>query len=141
MILVDTSVWITHLNVGDPLLAELLEQGDVLMHPAVLGELACGNLRNRRKLLGFMGDLPQAIAASDTEVLQFIDNKQLMGKGIGYVDAQLLASLALSGLKCLWTRDRRLADAAQSLGYLSQPQDSRGTLHEPEPPPYRLAPD
>jgi hypothetical protein len=140
MILVDTSVWIAHLNAGDPLLADLLEQGEVLMHPSVLGELACGNLRNRRQLLGFMQDLPQAVAASDDEVLRFIDNHQLMGKGIGYVDAQLLASVALSGLQCLWTRDRRLAEAARSLGYLSQPQDARGVLHEPEPPRYLTTP-
>ncbi|MDR0780056.1 MAG: type II toxin-antitoxin system VapC family toxin [Pseudomonadales bacterium] len=137
MILVDTSVWIAHLNVGEPLLTELLEQGEIVMHPSVLGELACGNLRNRRQLLGFMQDLPEAITASDDEVLRFINDKQLMGKGIGYVDAQLLASMALSSLQCLWTRDRRLAEAARSLGYLAQPEDTRSMLHESAAPPYR----
>ncbi|MDR2213383.1 MAG: PIN domain-containing protein [Pseudomonadales bacterium] len=123
MILVDTSVWVAHLNSGDPQLADLLEQGEVLMHPCVLGELACGSMRNRRQLLDFLEELPQAIVASDEEVLQFIDNSRLVGKNLGYVEAQLLASMVLSGLRCLWTRDKRLAEIVQSLGYLYEPDE------------------
>lgn len=115
MILVDTSVWIDHLRSGEPGLSEALEGGQVLMHPFVLGELACGNLKNRREVLRLLGDLPAAPTASEREALGFIERRALMGRGIGYLDVHLLAATALYGDARLWTRDRRLATAAAEL--------------------------
>ena len=115
MILVDTSVWIDHLHAGEPELSEALEGGGVLMHPFVLGELACGNLENRAEVLQLLGHLPQAPTAKDPEALDFIECRVLMGRGIGYIDVHLLASVALDGAARLWTRDRRLAAAAKEL--------------------------
>lgn len=111
-VLADTSVWIDHLKKGEARLAELLEHNRVLMHPFVLGELACGNLKNRQKLLGLLDDLPFAVVASDDEVLSFIENHSLMGQGIGYIDAHLLAAARLNAEACLWTRDRGLEKQA-----------------------------
>jgi predicted nucleic acid-binding protein len=115
VILVDTSVWIGHLRSGEPALAKALEGGRVLMHPFVLGELACGNLRNRGEVLRLLGGLPAAPTATDPEVLGFIERRALMGRGIGYIDVHLLASVALDGVARLWTRDRRLSAAAAEL--------------------------
>lgn len=115
MILVDTSVWIDHLRAGDAYLAALLTGSRVLMHPFVLGELACGNLRNREQALALLKALPKASVASDGEVLFFIERHALMGRGIGYVDAHLLAAVTLSDMARLWTRDKRLRMVANSL--------------------------
>ena len=115
MILVDTSVWIDHLRSGEPALATALEGGQVLMHPFVLGELACGNLKNRGEVLRLLGALPAAPIATDPEVLGLIERRALMGRGIGYIDVHLLASAALADLGRLWTRDRRLAAVAAEL--------------------------
>jgi len=115
MILVDTSVWVDHLRDGTPALAAALEQGRVLTHPFVLGELACGNLKNRSEVLQLLGELPAAPMATDPEALDFIERRALMGRGIGYVDVHLLASVALAGTAQLWTRDKRLAAVAADL--------------------------
>src|SRR3954454_16263126 len=115
MILVDTSVWIDHFRQGDPALATALEAGQVLMHPFVVGELACGNLARRGEVLGLLQALPQAPVATDNEALGFIDRRNLMGRGIGYIDVHLLASVALDGTATLWTRDKRLAALAVHL--------------------------
>ena len=115
MILVDTSVWVDHLRAGDPALAATLEAGQAMMHPFVLGELACGNLRNRQEALELLSKLPHAPTATDAEALTFIEQRALMGRGIGYIDVHLLASAALSGTALLWTRDRRLAIVAAEL--------------------------
>jgi hypothetical protein len=115
MILVDTSVWIDHLRDGDAILAELLTSSQVLMHPFVIGELACGNLRNRNEVLALLKDLPRATTATDEEVLFFIERHALMGRGIGYVDAHLLAATALGNATRLWTRDGRLRAQADAL--------------------------
>lgn len=121
MILVDTSVWVDHLRKGVPELVELLERGEVLTHPFVIGELACGNLNSRREVLDLFTALPSAVVASDEEILLFIEQRMLMGKGIGYIDAHLLASVALSDDVQLWTRDKRLAAfAAPSPGQTSR---------------------
>ena len=117
MILVDTSVWVDHLRAGDARLAGLLERGAVVMHPFVLGEMACGSLSERRAMLDLLRELPAAVAADDEEVLGFIERHELHGKGIGYVDAHLLASVALTEGASLWTRDRRLRGAAEELGF------------------------
>lgn len=115
MILVDTSVWEEHLRTGDAALAGLLDGGHVLVHPFVIGELACGNLRRRDELIALLSELPQARHASHDEVLFFIERHRLMGSGIGYVDAHLLAGVALTEAARLWTRDKRLADVARRL--------------------------
>jgi len=115
VILVDTSVWIDHLRSGEPALAAFLEGGQVLIHPFVLGELACGNLENRGEVLKLLGDLPASPTATDPEALGLIERSALMGRGIGYIDVHLLASTALDGVARLWTRDRRLAAAAAEL--------------------------
>ena len=122
MILVDTSVWIDHLRSGDPGLAAVLEGGRVLMHPFVLGELALGNLKNRGEVLALLGRLPASPTATDSEVLGLIERRALMGRGIGYVDVHLLASAALADLGRLWTRDRRLAEAATELELAFDPE-------------------
>jgi len=115
MILVDTSIWIDHLSRGDAHLAALLQDGEVLGHPWVLGELALGNLAHRDEVIGLMQNLPQAAVATDAELMFLIDNHRLFGLGIGYVDAQLLASTRLAGGARLWTRDKRLLGAVQKL--------------------------
>lgn len=115
MILVDTSVWIDHLRSGERRLSEALEGERVLMHPFVLGELACGNLGDRSRVLRLFAELPSAPTATDAEALEFIERRALMGRGIGYLDVHLLASTALHGDARLWTRDRRLAAAAEEL--------------------------
>lgn len=116
MILVDTSVWIDHFRRGDSQLASLLENGKVIMHPFVLGEIACGNLRNRKSVLTLLDRLPRAPSATDSEVRLFIEGKALMGRGLGYVDVHLLASAVLASRAGFVTRDRRLAAAATELG-------------------------
>ena len=115
MILVDTSVWIDHLRSGETALAAALEDGRVLMHPFVLGELACGTLKNRDEVLDLLGNLPAAPTATDPEVLGLIERRALMGRGIGYIHVHLLASAALADVGRLWTRDRRLAAVATEL--------------------------
>jgi predicted nucleic acid-binding protein len=115
MILVDTSVWIDHLRKGNTLLNSLLLNAAVLIHPFVIGELACGNLHNRRRILNLLGDLPASKVADNQEVLFFIERNNLMSRGIGYVDAHLLASVSLSSPSRLWTVDRKLQEVAISL--------------------------
>jgi len=115
VILVDTSVWIDHLRKGDRELARLLTDTRVLIHPFVVGELACGNLENREEVLSLLADLPPVAVASHSEILYFIDQRRLMGRGIGYIDAHLLASASLAPSARLWTRDKRLARVAADL--------------------------
>ncbi|HEX6134909.1 MAG TPA: PIN domain-containing protein [Longimicrobiales bacterium] len=115
MILVDTSVWIGHLRRTDPHLVELLEAGEVVTHPMVIGELACGTLPERESFLRLLSLLPAAPVASDAEALGFIESERLMGRGIGYVDVHVLASARLGGETRLWTADARLAAAARRL--------------------------
>lgn len=121
MILVDTSVWVDHLRSGDEGLVALLNSCQVAMHPFALGELACGNLRQREEVLALLKDLPRVAVASDDEVLFFIERRALMGRGIGYVDAHLLAAVALDGSSLLWTRDKRLRQVAGELGSAYEP--------------------
>lgn len=115
MILVDTSVWVDHFRFGDVDLAELLDRGDVACHPFVVGELACGSLKNRGEILQLLSHLPQLPMAAHEEALALIQSRRLMGKGIGWIDIHLLASALLAGV-ALWTRDRRLDAAARSAG-------------------------
>lgn len=116
MILVDTSVWVDYLRRGDPGLVDLLERSSVVMHPFVVGEIACGSLSDRESILELLQDLPPAVVADSDEVLQFIERHVLHGKGIGYVDVHLLASVALTEGAKLWTRDMKLHRIAAALG-------------------------
>ncbi len=115
MILVDTSVWIDHLRGRDTSLIALLETDRIASHPFVIGELACGTLRQRAEILALLHDLPRTRMASDDEALFFIERHRLMGLGLGYIDIHLLAGTSLTPETRLWTRDKRLAEAAQRL--------------------------
>lgn len=112
MILVDTSIWIDHLRRGSPALAALLENEAVCTHDFVIGELACGNLRNRAELLGLLQSLPRLSAATEDETLFFIEQQHLMGRGIGYIDAHLLAAAVIRNIP-IWTKDKRLMAIAE----------------------------
>lgn len=114
MILVDTSVWVDHLRKTEEKLESLLNRGLVLTHPFVIGELACGNLRNRDEILSLLGALPQAELASHEEVLHLVAERKLHGKGLGWVDVHLLAAALLADSP-LWTRDKTLASVAREL--------------------------
>ncbi len=116
MILADTSVWIDHFRSEDLYLASLLDRNEILIHPMVIGELACGNVSNRTEVFSMLRLLPRVPVASDGEVLFFIEYHQLMGRGIGYIDAHLLASAAMSSPTQLWSKDRRLMELAGELG-------------------------
>jgi len=113
VILLDTSVWIDHLRQGDAQVVSVLQSGLVFTHPFVIGELACGQLKSRTEVLGLLAALPQARVAQDQEVLFFIERHGLMGRGIGYIDAHLLAATALTEDARLWTRDKRLDSLAR----------------------------
>ena len=115
MVLVDTSVWVEHLRRGEPRLAGQLGTGDVLCHPLVIGELACGHLRRRAEILGLLSALPSIDEATHDEVLAFIERYKLQGKGLGLIDMHLLVSCALEK-RPLWTLDARLARAASQIG-------------------------
>ncbi len=116
MILVDTLVWVDHLRVGNTELAARLGAGRVLIHPFVIGEIALGNLRQRAVVLSTLADLPHAEIATDAEVLSYIDRHALFGRGVGYVDAHLLAAVRLTPGARLWTNDRKLRSVADDLG-------------------------
>jgi predicted nucleic acid-binding protein len=120
MVLVDSSVWIAHFRDGQPALADLLTDGLVLMHPFIGGELACGNLRDRVTLLSDLSALPQAARASDAEVMHLVEARRLRGRGLGWVDAHLLASALVSGCG-FWTLDKRLRGAASELKLSFEP--------------------
>ncbi len=114
MTLVDTSVWIDHFRKSDSLLVSLLEKSEVLVHPFVLGEIACGNLKNRKEVIALLHALPVAPKADDDEVLFFIERHALMGRGVGMVDMHLLASCKMATCR-LWTKDKRLKAAFENL--------------------------
>jgi predicted nucleic acid-binding protein len=127
VILADTSVWVDHLRAGDKVLAALLDTGLVLVHPFVIGELALGNLRQREFVLNALADLPHASVATDAEVLRFIERHALSGRGIGYIDAHLLAAVQLTAGAELWTNDKRLRGVAVKLGLAFTPRRHRGS--------------
>ena len=114
MILADTSVWIHHFRKSNPELVSLLNAGQVATHTFVIGELACGNLPQRSTTLHDLHCLTNTSTCLDQEVLKFLESNQLSGKGIGYIDAHLLASSLISGFP-LWTIDKRLAGLAREL--------------------------
>lgn len=115
MILVDTSVWVQHLRQGNEQLKSLLNEEKVLCHPFVLGELACGSMKNREEILRLLESLPQARIAEHEEVLRFLDAEELYSRGLGWIDVHLLASTLLSNAT-LWTFDKKLRTIASALG-------------------------
>jgi hypothetical protein len=115
MVLVDTSVWVSHLRHENEDLQQLLLDGEVVCHPFIVGELACGNLKNRQEILTYLQSLPMTILAEDEEVLKFIENNQLMGKGLGYIDVHLIASAVLTNV-LLWTLDKTLDKFTEKIG-------------------------
>jgi predicted nucleic acid-binding protein len=121
VILVDTSVWIDHFRRGDATLANLLGAGVVACHPFVIGELACGGLKHRARVLDALGNLSPVPVATHHEAMMFLEQRGLAARGIGWVDVHLLASTALAADACLWTRDKRLAGVAASLGMAYAP--------------------
>jgi predicted nucleic acid-binding protein len=115
MTLVDSSVWVDHLRRSNARLVGLLDVGQVACHPFVIGEIALGSLKQRALVLGLLGELPATPVVSHDEVLTLVDRRRLSGRGIGWIDAHLLAS-AIVERASLWTLDRRLAAVARELG-------------------------
>ncbi|MEW6324306.1 MAG: type II toxin-antitoxin system VapC family toxin [Nitrospirota bacterium] len=118
MVLADTSVWVAHLRRGETGLERLLSDGEVLCHPFIIGELACGQLSNRTEILSLLQSLPLAAQLEHEEVMPFIEDHRLAGKGLGYIDIHLLASARLSQAS-LWTLDQplKLSASRLSAGY------------------------
>jgi predicted nucleic acid-binding protein len=116
MILADTSVWVDHLRWGNPALAEELNRNAILMHPFISGELALESLTQREMILAEIDSLPVARVARVEEVRLLIEQRLLFSRGIGYIDAHLIASVLLTPHTLLWTRDKRLREVAESLG-------------------------
>ena len=114
MVIVDTSVWITFLRNGHKQLEKFLLNGEVVCHPYIIGELACGTIKNRKEILSLLSELPKVSVASHDEILTFIESNKLMGCGLGYIDVHLAASARLSRVP-LWTIDRRLNTVAELL--------------------------
>jgi predicted nucleic acid-binding protein len=114
MVLADTSIWVSHLRLGEPRLATLLSESDVMCHEFIIGELACGHLKNKREILVLLKALPAAPVISQEELLSFIDHHSLSGQGIGWVDVHLLAAAKLAGVS-FWTSDKQLKKAADRL--------------------------
>jgi predicted nucleic acid-binding protein len=115
MILIDTSVWIAHFKRANARLAESLENAQVLCHPFIVGELACGDLPSRASTITLLQTLPDAPLMQHEEVLMLVERHRLMGTGIGWVDAHLLGSALLAGAE-LWTLDGPLAIAGRKAG-------------------------
>ena len=115
MVLADTSVSIEHFRYGEAKLADLLFEGLVLTHPCICGELACGSLKSRAATIADLNALPSAKLLSTADVLQLIEGRKLWGRGLGWVDAHLLASALVSNCQ-LWTFDNKLDEAARELG-------------------------
>ena len=114
MVLVDTSIWVGHMRQGSRRLKKLLMDVEVMCHPFIIGELACGNLKNRNEIISLLQSLPMAPTIEFDEFLFFVDRNHLMGKGVGFVDVHLLASAQLAGV-LLWTADKKLKSSADQL--------------------------
>ena len=120
MILADTSVWIDYFREDLPELGERLRRRDVLIHPFVVGELACGNFSNREATLQLLEQLHSVTVAEHDEVMSFVRVQKLYGRGVGYVDVHLLAAAAIDRCQ-FWTLDKRLNAVAASIGIAVNP--------------------
>jgi predicted nucleic acid-binding protein len=116
VIVADTSVWIDHFNSPDSRLIEFVSINELLMHPFVAGEILLGNVKDRRRTSHLLSKLPQLLPVRHADVLAMIENSELFGCGIGYVDAHLVAAVRLREVGHLWTRDKRLHAVAEKLG-------------------------
>jgi len=114
MVLVDTSIWVSHLRTGNTHLKSLLQNGEVVCHPFIIGELACGNITNRNEIIALLQELPTVKTAHHDEILRFIEAHHLMGIGLGLIDVHLVASSLLSKVP-LWTADKHLGSASARL--------------------------
>lgn len=114
MILIDTSIWISHLTKSNSKLKDLLLKEKVITHPFIIGELSCGQIKNRKEILLLLSSLPKGICAENDEILQFIENKKLFQSGLGLIDVHLLACAQLSRSK-IWTLDKKLNTVAAKL--------------------------
>jgi predicted nucleic acid-binding protein len=114
VVLVDTSVWVSHFRETHDCLTELLNNAEVVCHPFIIGELACGNLKNRTSIIALLKTLPTALLVEHEELLSFIEVRKVMGKGLGYVDVHLLAASLLTGIP-IWTLDKKLDKVAEGL--------------------------
>lgn len=128
-VLVDTTVWVDHFQQSEPQLVRLLNEGCVLGHPFILGEMALANLQDRERVLTWMADLEPTVLASPSEVLELVELRELHGQGLGYVDTHLLASVLLSPGTTLWTRDMQLLRLVKELG-LQPPIQDRFFMHD-----------
>ncbi len=120
-VLVDTSVWVEHFRHGSAPLVELLHLDSALLHPMVLGELACGTPPSRTQTLADLGRLQPTLQAGLSEVMMFIERERLFGLGYGLVDLSLLASTLMTPGARLWTLDKRLAALAERFGVAHSP--------------------
>jgi predicted nucleic acid-binding protein len=114
LVLADTSIWVTHFRKSENHLIQLLESGFVVCHPFIIGELACGSLKNRNEIIQLLEALPNVPVLDHQEVMSFIESRKIMSKGIGYVDIHLLGSSLISDIP-LWTLDKSLAKVASTL--------------------------
>lgn len=114
-VLVDTNVWITFLREPLPELGLLVKRGRVITHPCIVGEMLVGNLRDRGVVREFLLSLPPAREADLASILGMVESRRLYGRGLQWNDIQLLAAAKLSAAH-LWTRDKRLAAAAEEFG-------------------------
>ena len=115
MILVDTSIWVSHLRRHNQRLDDLLGFELIFCHPFIIGEISCGNLKDRSLVLSLLAQLPQPPVVTHQEVFGFIEQHRLMGLGLGFIDIHLLASCQIACLS-LWTEDKPLHKVAQHLG-------------------------
>lgn len=120
VILIDASVWIDHIRSAESVISELVDARKVLCHPFVIGEVAMGQFRNRREFLSELGKLRSAEVAENDEAMALVERHSLFGRGIGYVDAHLLASAFLTPEARLWTRDKRLKETAQQMKLVAE---------------------
>jgi len=116
LILADTSVWIDHLRSGDKELRKHLSQGQIVIHPFIIAELALGSLQDRTNTLALLDLLPQVRVAQLNEVRLAIEARHLYNRGVGLIDAHLIASVFINPLTLLWTRDKQLRKVAEGLG-------------------------
>jgi predicted nucleic acid-binding protein len=121
LILADTSIWIDHFRSGNKEMRKHLNEGQIVIHPAIIAELALGSLEQRTKTLALLDLLPQVRVAQLSEVRRMIEARRLYSLGIGLADAQLIASVFINPPTLLWTRDKRLGKAAESLGIHAGP--------------------
>jgi len=116
LILADTSVWVDHLRSDDEEMRRHLNQGQIVIHPFIIAELALGSLKDRARTLALLDRLPQVRVAQTNEVRAMIEARRLYSLGIGLTDAHLIASVFLDSSTVLWTRDKQLRKGADRMG-------------------------